>query len=121
MPRATNGPASRKRRKRILNESKGYHGKRKNLYRTAVEAVRKGWLYAFDGRKKKKGDFRSLWINRISIAVKQRGLSYSKFINGLKLANIILDRKMLAEIAVTDEKGFDAIVNQAKTFIVERH
>lgn len=114
MPRATNRPASRRRRKKVLKLAKGYYGARSRLYRTAVEAVRKSWLNAFDGRKKKKGDYRRLWISRISIALKARGLKYNKFIQALGVSNVKLDRKMLADIAVRDPKGFDAIVDAVK-------
>jgi large subunit ribosomal protein L20 len=115
MPRVTNAPASRERRRRALKAAKGYHGARSKLYRTAVEAVRKAWLNAFNARRKKKGDFRRIWITRIGIAVKQHGFSYSKFMHAMKLANIKLDRKMLSEIAISDEKGFNAIVDKVKS------
>ena len=117
MPRATNAPASRKRRKKVLKAAKGYYGVRSRLFRTAVEAVRKGWLNAFSGRRKKKGDFRQLWITRIGIATKQRDLSYSQFIKGLSLSNIKLNRKMLADIAVNDSQGFDEIISKVKAVL----
>ncbi len=112
MPRVSNGPASRRRRKRVLKAAKGYYGVRHNLYRTAVEAVRKGMANAFHGRKRRKRDFRSLWITRIGITARNYGLSYSKFIKALSDSKITLNRKMLAEIAVTDPKGFEAIVEK---------
>ena len=102
MPRATNGPASRKRRKRILLRAKGFRGFRSKLFRYA---------------KRRKGQFRRLWIARISAAVRDRGLTYSRFMEGLKAANIDLDRKVLADLAVSDEKAFDAIFAQAKKAI----
>ena len=106
MPRATNGPASRKRRKRILLRAKGFRGFRSKLFRYAKDAVYKAWQYEYRDRKRRKGQFRRLWIARISAAVRDRGLTYSRFMEGLKAANIDLDRKVLADLAVSDEKGF---------------
>lgn len=117
MPRATNEPASRKRRKRILLRAKGFRGFRSKLFRYAKDAVYKAWQYEYRDRKRRKGQFRRLWIARISAAVRDRGLTYSRFMEGLKAANIDLDRKVLADLAVSDEKAFDAIFAQAKKAI----
>ncbi|MDA7514848.1 50S ribosomal protein L20 [Akkermansiaceae bacterium] len=114
MPRATNSPASRKRRKRILLRAKGFRGFRSKLYRYAKDAVYKARQYEYRDRKKRKGQFRRLWIQRISAAVRNEGLTYSRFIEGLKAANIELDRKVLADLAVVDATAFSAIVEQAK-------
>ena len=114
MPRATNSPASRKRRKRILLRAKGFRGFRSKLFRYAKDAVYKARQYEYRDRKKRKGQFRRLWIQRISAAVRAEDLTYSRFIEGLKAANIDLDRKVLADLAVTDAATFSAIVGQAK-------
>jgi len=114
MPRATNSPASRKRRKKVLKYAKGYFGNKSKLFRYAKEAVQHAWQYAYFDRKKKKGNWRGLWIVRVNAACRNAGLSYNRFIEGLKAAGIALDRKMLAEIAVRDEVAFNAIVQQAK-------
>ncbi len=114
MPRATNSPASRKRRKRVLLRAKGFRGFRSKLYRYAKDAVYKARQYEYRDRKKRKGQFRRLWIQRISAAVRNEGLTYSRFIEGLKFANIDLDRKVLADLAVVDAAAFSAIVEQAK-------
>ncbi|MDB4780056.1 50S ribosomal protein L20 [Akkermansiaceae bacterium] len=111
---ATNSPASRKRRKRILLRAKGFRGFRSKLYRYAKDAVYKARQYEYRDRKKRKGQFRRLWIQRISAAVRNEGLTYSRFIEGLKAANIELDRKVLADLAVVDATAFSAIVEQAK-------
>jgi large subunit ribosomal protein L20 len=115
MPRATNSPASRKRRKRILLRAKGFRGFRSKLYRYAKDAVYKARQYEYRDRKKRKGQFRRLWIQRISAATRAEELPYSRFIEGLKAANIELDRKVLADLAVTDPAAFSAIVAQAKS------
>jgi len=117
MSRKSNAPASRKSRKRTLKAVKGQHSARSRLYRTAKDAERRSLQQAYTGRKLKKRDFRRLWITRISAACKKEGISYSRFIAGLKKKNIELDRKMLSEIAVSDEGAFKALVErvQAKT------
>lgn len=115
MPRATNSPASRKRRKRILLRAKGFRGFRSKLYRYAKDAVYKARQYEYRDRKKRKGQFRRLWIQRISAAVRNEGITYSRFIEGLKAAQIDLDRKVLADLAVVDAAAFSEIVAQAKT------
>lgn len=114
MPRATNAPASRKRRKRRLSLAKGYYGGRSKLFRTATETVDRSQAQAFNHRRKKKGDYRSLWTIRINTACRELGISYSRFIEGLTKANIALNRKMLSEIAIHDPNGFAAIVDAAK-------
>lgn len=120
MPRATNSPASRKRRKRILLRAKGFRGFRSKLYRYAKDAVYKARQYEYRDRKKRKGQFRRLWIQRISAAVRNEGITYSRFIEGLKAANIDLDRKVLADLAVVDAAAFSAIVDQAKAALEEK-
>ena len=114
MPRATNSPASRKRRKRILLRAKGFRGFRSKLYRYAKDAVYKARQYEYRDRKKRKGQFRRLWIQRISAAVRNEGLTYSRFIEGLKAANIELDRKVMADLAMNEGAAFKAIIDQAK-------
>lgn len=114
MARVKGAMMTRKRRKKILKLSKGYWGGKSRLFRTANEAVMKSLSYAYVGRKLKKRDFRSLWITRISAACKLNGMNYSTFINGLKKADIVLNRKILAELAVNDSTGFTALVEKAK-------
>jgi large subunit ribosomal protein L20 len=115
MPRATNAPASRRRRKRTLERAKGFRGSRSKLYRTATEAVDRAMRMATIHRKLKKRDYRALWIARISAACRTNGVSYSRFIEGLTKANVGLNRKMLSEIAIRDPEGFTFIVEQAKS------
>lgn len=114
MPRATNAPASRKRRSRMLKKAKGFRGARSKLYRTAKDAVYKAQTWAYRDRKNRKRNFRRLWIQRISAAVRELGMTYSRFTEGLVAAGIELDRKVLADIAVHDPEAFGAIVEQAK-------
>lgn len=114
MPRATNAPASRKRRHDRLKLARGFRGGRSKLFRTATEYVDRAQCMAFAHRKTKKRDFRALWIMRISAAVKPFGLNYSTFMNGVKKAGIDLNRKMLSEIAIHDPDGFAGIVEKAK-------
>lgn len=113
MPRATNAPASRERRKRIVDASKGYRGRRSKLYRYAKDAQFKAKYWAYRDRKTRKRSFRALWIARLSAAARAQGVTYSRFIEGLKAANIDLDRKVLADLAVNDEVAFAAIAKQA--------
>ena len=115
MPRVKRGVAARKRRNRILNEAKGYYGARSKLFKTAREAVERGWRYAYRDRKQRKRTFRALWITRINAAARENGLSYSRLINGLKLANVEVDRKILAQLAVTDPQAFGALADIAKS------
>src|SRR5580698_1385806 len=114
MARATNSPASRKRRKKVLKYAKGYFGNKSKLFRYAKEAVQHAWQYAYRDRKKKKADFRGLWIVRLNAACRNAGISYSRFIEGLKAAKIELDRKILSDIAIRDEIAFKALVQQAR-------
>lgn len=115
MPRATNAPASRERRKRVVDASKGYRGRRSKLFRYAKDAQMKAKYWAYRDRKTRKRSFRALWIARLSAAVRAQGITYSRFIEGLKSANIGLDRKVLSDLAVTDETAFNAIVAQVKS------
>ncbi|MCT4597013.1 MAG: 50S ribosomal protein L20 [Vallitalea sp.] len=105
---------TRKRRKRVLKLAKGYRGAKSKQFRTAKQAVMKSGVYSYTGRKLKKRDFRKLWIARINAATRAHGLSYSKFMYGLKLAEVNINRKMLAEMAVNDAEGFTALVETAK-------
>ena len=115
MPRATNAPASRRRRKKIIKEAKGFRGRRSKLFRYAKNAVMKARVYAYRDRKNRKRNFRMLWQLRINAAARALGLTYSRFMEGLKAAGIDLDRKVLADLAVKDEAGFKAIFDQAKS------
>ncbi len=114
MARVTNAAASRRRRKKVLKYAKGYFGSKSKLFRYAKEAVQHAWQYAYAARKKKKGDIRSLWIIRLNAACRNAGITYSRFIEGLKAAQIELDRKVLSDIAVRDEVAFNALVKQAQ-------
>ena len=114
MARVKGAMVTKKKHKKILKLAKGYRGAKSKLFRTANEAVMKSLKYAYIGRKQKKRDFRRLWIARISAAAKMNGMNYSTFMNGLKKAGVTLNRKMLAEIAVSDKAGFAALVEQAK-------
>ncbi len=120
MPRATNSPASRKRRKRVLKRAKGFRGFRSKLYKYAKDAVRKAQTYEYRDRKKRKGQFRRLWIQRISAGVRAQDITYSRFIEGLKQANIEVDRKILADLAVHDIDAFNSIVEQAKAALNQK-
>ena len=112
--RVTNSPASRKRRKRMLTAAKGFRLKRSKLYRYASDAVDHGRQYAYRDRRTKKRTFRYLWQIRINAAVREAGLTYSRFIEGLKAAKVALDRKVLADLAATDAAAFTAVVEVAK-------
>ena len=114
MPKSSNSVASRRRRKKIIKQAKGYFGRRKNVWTIAKNAVEKGLSYAYRDRRNKKRTFRSLWITRINAAARIHGLSYSEFMCKLKEKNIELDRKVLADIAVNDPKAFEDIVNKIK-------
>jgi large subunit ribosomal protein L20 len=120
MPRATNSPASRKRRKRTLAKAKGFRGFRSKLFRYAKDAVRKAMSYAYRDRKVRKREFRKLWIQRINAASRAEGLSYSRFTEGLKAAGIELDRKVLSDMAIKDAAAFSAIVAQAKSALQKK-
>ena len=115
MPRSTGRPASRARRKKVLKLAKGYRGSHHRLFKTAKQAIDHAGQYAYRDRKARKRSFRSLWIARINAATRACGVSYSRFMQGLKLANIDVDRKMLAEIAATDGPRFNQIVEIVKT------
>ena len=115
MPRATNSPASRARRKRVIDASKGYRGRRSKLFRYAKDAQMKAKYWAYRDRKTRKRNFRALWITRLNAAVRAEGISYNRFIEGLKAAGITRDRKVLSDIAVTDEAAFKQIVEKAKS------
>ena len=115
MPRVKRGVTSKRRHNRILRQAKGYYGGRKNLIKTAREAVEKGWKYAYRDRKQRKRQFRVLWIARINAAAREHGLSYSRFMHGLRLAGVEVDRKVLAELAVSDPKAFGALAEMAKS------
>ena len=113
MPRARNPVQSRARRKKILKQAKGYYGARSRSFRVARQAVIKAGQYAYRDRRQRKRQFRALWIARINAAAREHGLSYSRFMNGLDRAEIALDRKVLAELAVEDKAAFGAVARQA--------
>ena len=114
MARVKNGLTSRRKRKKVLKQAKGYFGAKSTLYRTAKQQVLKSGQYAYRDRRQTKRDFRKLWITRINAAARQNGISYSRLMNGLKAAGIDINRKMLSEIAVSDEKAFAELASQAK-------
>ena len=114
MPRVKRGVTARARHKKVLKQAKGFRGRRKNVYRIAKQAVMKAGQYAYRDRRNKKRTFRALWIARINAAVREHGLSYSAFMSGLKRANIEIDRKVLADLAVSDKTAFAQIANQVK-------
>ena len=115
MPRVKRGVTAKARHKKVLKKAKGYYGARSKVYRVAKQAVIKAGQYAYQGRKQKKRQFRSLWVIRINAAANEHDMSYNKFIFGLKRANIEIDRKILADIAVNDKKAFTAIVEKVKS------
>jgi large subunit ribosomal protein L20 len=114
MSRVKTGPKRKNRHKKILKGAKGHYGRRKNTIRIGRQSAEKAGQYAYIHRRTKKRDFRSLWIQRINAATRANGLKYSQFINGLKLAGLDLDRKVLSDIAIHDEAGFTAIVKQVE-------
>ena len=114
MPRAKSVVPGRARRRRILREARGYVGGRHRLYRTAAETRLRALQYAYSDRRQRKGQFRSLWIARINAAARVHGLSYSRFVSGLRSAGVTLDRKILADVAVRDPEGFAALAEKAK-------
>ena len=120
MPRTTNAPASRKRRKRVLKAAKGFRGYRSSHFRYAKDAVRKAMTYHYRDRKNRKREFRYLWTQRINAATRAQGISYSRFIEGLKLAGIEIDRKVLSDLAITDAAAFTVIVNKAKEALASK-
>ncbi|RJX28519.1 MAG: 50S ribosomal protein L20 [Desulfarculus sp.] len=115
MPRVRRGFKGRRRRNKVLKMAKGYVGGRRKLFRSAVETVERAMGYAYRDRKAKKRDFRKLWIVRINAAAREQGLSYSRLIDGLNKASVALDRKVLAELAVSDPAGFAAVAQMAKS------
>jgi large subunit ribosomal protein L20 len=114
MARVKRGVVARARHKKVLKQAKGYYGARSRVYRVAVQAVTKAGQYAYRDRRQKKRQFRQLWIARINAAARQNGMSYSRFINGLKKAAVEIDRKILADIAVHDKNAFSALVKAAE-------
>ena len=114
MPRTKGGPKTRQRRKKRLKLAKGQYGAKSRLFRSATESVDKGQAYAYSGRKQRKRDFRQLWIARISAATRMHGIAYGRFMNALKKANILLDRKVLSDMAIRDMAGFEKLVGVAK-------
>ncbi|MEW8973973.1 MAG: 50S ribosomal protein L20 [Tissierellaceae bacterium] len=114
MARVKRGVNAKKRHKKVLKQAKGYYGAKSKLFRPANQAVMKSLNYAYIGRKQRKRDFRKLWITRINAAARANGMSYSKFISGLKKANIDVNRKMLSEMAIHDAEGFAKLVEIAK-------
>ncbi len=115
MPRVKRGFKARRRRNKVLKLARGYRGARSKLFRSATEAVDRALSYAYRDRRVRKRDFRALWIARINAAARENGLSYSRLIHGLKQAEIAIDRKILAQLAVTDPGGFGSIVEKAKS------
>jgi len=113
MARTKGGPRAHARHRKVMKLAKGYYGRRKNCYRTAVQAVEKALQYAYRDRKTKKRNFRALWIQRINAAARAHGLNYSQFMNGMKLAGIELDRKVLADMAARDSDAFKAVFDEA--------
>jgi len=114
MPRVKRGVTARARHKKVLRQAKGYRGRRKNVYRIAKQAVMKAGQYAYRDRRQRKRQFRALWIARINAAVRELGMSYSTFMAGMKRANIDIDRKVLADLAVADKPAFAKIASQVK-------
>ncbi|MEM7517096.1 MAG: 50S ribosomal protein L20 [Planctomycetota bacterium] len=114
MVRVTYGAPRRQKKVRYFKRSKGFYGGRSKLWRTVRESVMRAWAYSFRDRKQRKRQFRRLWIIRINAAARQRGMTYSQFMNGLNKANVQLNRKQLSELAIHDPKAFDAIVEMAK-------
>ncbi|MBM4121564.1 MAG: 50S ribosomal protein L20 [Nitrospira sp.] len=114
MPRVKGGPKTRQRRKKRLKLAKGQYGAKSRLFRSATESVDKGQTYAYVERRKRKRNFRRLWIARISAAVRSHGLTYSRFMNALKKANVLLDRKVLSDMAIKDPAGFEQLAALAK-------
>lgn len=114
MARVKRGVTAHARHKKVIDKAAGYYGRRKNVFRVAVQAVEKGLQYAYRDRRNRKRDFRALWIQRINAGVRQHGMTYSVFMNGLKLAGIELDRKVLSDLAIREPEAFKQIVDQAR-------
>lgn len=119
MPRVKRGVTARARHKKVLSQAKGYVGRRKNVYRVAKQAVTKAGQYAYRDRRQRKRQFRALWIARINAAARQCGLSYSRFMSGLSKAAIEIDRKVLAELAVSDQAAFSRLAERARAAVAE--
>ncbi|WP_419959214.1 50S ribosomal protein L20 [Psychrobacillus sp. BM2] len=119
MPRVKSTPVTKRRRKKVLKLAKGYYGSKHTLYKVANQQVMKSFMYAYRDRRNKKRDFRRLWITRINAAARMNGLSYSRLMHGLKLAEIEVNRKMLADLAVTDTQAFTQLADLAKKAIVK--
>ncbi len=117
MPRSTNAVASRRRRKKIIKQAKGYFGRRKNVYTVAKNAVEKAMEYSYRDRRKKKGNFRALWIQRINAAARQYDMSYSEFMGKVNKKGIVLNRKVLADLAMNHPEAFEAVVNEVKDIV----
>jgi len=115
MPRVKRGVTARARHKKVLQQAKGFRGRRKNVYRVAKQAVMKAGQYAYRDRRNKKRDFRGLWIQRINAAAREHGLTYSQLMHGLKLAGLELDRKVLSDIAIREPEAFAAVVGEIKS------
>lgn len=120
MARVKRGVVSHARHKKVLERAKGLRGRRKNTIRIAKQSVERGLQFAYRDRRVRKRNFRSLWIQRINAAARQHGMTYGNFVHGLRLAQVELDRKVLAELAVNEEKGFEALVEQAKTALTKK-
>jgi large subunit ribosomal protein L20 len=117
MPRIKRGVTARARHKKVIEQAKGYRGRRKNIYRVAKQAVTKAGQYAYRDRRQRKRQFRALWITRINAAAREHGLSYSRFMDGLHKADIQIDRKLLAEMAVNEKTAFTRLAEQARQHI----
>jgi len=115
MPRVSNGPANRARHKKIIDAAKGYRGRRKNTFRIANQAVEKAGQYAYRDRRARKRNFRALWIQRINAGAREHGLTYGRFIDGLNKSGIVVDRKVLADLAAREPEAFKALVETAKS------
>jgi len=120
MPRATNAPASRERRKRVVDKARGFRGRRSKLFRYAKNAVMKAEYWSYRDRKTRKRNFRYLWISRINAAARANGLTYSRFMEGLNAAGITLDRKILADMVITDEAAFKSILDAVTKALKEK-
>jgi large subunit ribosomal protein L20 len=119
MPRTRTHVAHHKKVKRVLKAAKGYYGGRSKLLRSARDTVLRAGVYAYRDRRARKGEFRALWITRVTAACRARGIPYSRFINGLKIAQVTLNRKMLSEIAIADPEAFDALVELARSKVTQ--
>jgi large subunit ribosomal protein L20 len=115
MARVKRGVVARRRHRKVLSRAKGYYGARRKVFRVAKQAVIKAGQYSYRDRRQRKRDFRSLWIQRINAAAREHGLSYSRFINGLKRADVAIDRKVLADLAVNDKAAFKALAEKAQS------